>query len=268
MDRVMSLMITLYSSQGRLAYYCSQYTSCAALSHQALRVCDDLASLRGGNYSQFLAVDAKNNLAKLHDIVGDTGEATRLYKECLRTMIDCCGEEHPLVALALLRLANASILEAPVENLLMLIDKAIVIQRKYSHSLFFENCKLEIAKSLLSKGRVYLRLARYDQAQELMKKAYEIRLDLLGTNHPLVSQTIRYLAELTIETGHLNEATQNFDIVLSMFNDHTQRILPDSMKNLGTRIITFESSCASYGRARLRAAWKVRRSPTRVRDHL
>ena len=60
----------------------------------------------------------------------------------------------------------------------MLIDKAIVIQRKYSHSLFFENCKLEIAKSLLSKGRVYLRLARYDQAQELMKKAYEIRLDL------------------------------------------------------------------------------------------
>ena len=91
MDRVLSLMITLYSSQGRLAYYCSQYTSCAALSHQALRVCDDLASLRGGNYSQFLAVDAKNNLAKLHDIVGDTGEATRLYKECLRTMIDCCG---------------------------------------------------------------------------------------------------------------------------------------------------------------------------------
>lgn len=156
-----------------------------------------------------------------------------------------------MVALALIRLADASILEAPVENLIMLIDKAIVIQRKYSHSLFFENGKLEIAKSLQAKGRVYMRLARYDQAQELMRKAYEIRLDLLGTSHPLVSQTIRYLAELTVETGHLHEALQNFDIVLGMHSDHIQRTLPDSAKNSGTRIMNFESNCAQYGKARV-----------------
>jgi tetratricopeptide (TPR) repeat protein len=222
-DTVLYLRIRLYSSWSRLARYCAQYGLSAQYAQHATDSCELLASARGEHYS-FLSVEARSCTAKLLTICGDSKAAADILKQTLRTCIKVVGEEHPLVAASLIRLAQASLLDAPSSQLLALVDKAIVIQRKFSRSLFLENGKLDIAKALMTKGQVYMLTARYDEAQVIMEKSYEIRHELLGPAHPSVTHAILHLANLTKETGHFAEAEQNYDIVLHAMDACAQNI--------------------------------------------
>ena len=101
------------------------------------------------------------------------------------------------------------ILNQPVENLVKYI-LIILIFATFPLYLFAvspnDQTEIDLANKLDKQANLYYKQGRYAEAEPLYKRSLAIREKILGSDHPVVSNSLYYLARLYDNQGRYTEA--------------------------------------------------------------
>jgi eukaryotic-like serine/threonine-protein kinase len=169
-----------------------------------------------------LTLAALKNVAALKDSLSDFDGARAVLGEVIARLKETFGEIHPLVARALVNLANSWFHQGNSKEAAPLYEKALTI---------FEQASSEpsIAKSTVmgNLSAAYSELGRGDEALELQKRSLELRANILGGEHPEVAYALSNLAAMQRANHQLAEAIATLDRALTIQRKVLPRNHPD-----------------------------------------
>jgi len=170
----------------------------AALPH--LKSALDLRRHQLGMEHTQVATSA-NNLAILHQDMGDHAEAERLHRETLEMRRRLQGESHPDVATSLNNLAGVLRSQGKPDEAEPLYRESLALCRKW-----LGNEHAHVASSLNNLGLLSQDKGDYAAAERLLREGLDMRRKLLGSEHADVSASLDNLAGLLRRRGNLSEA--------------------------------------------------------------
>ena len=162
-----------------------------------------------------LSLSACNVLATLATILRKRGKyemAFEMFVDIL-SVRDCAfGPYHPATAVALAQLATSYRVRAKHDfnfhdEGLMLAKNALRRALTIKEHLYGKN-SLKLATTLINFAKLYSDTHDYKRAEPVMKRAYEIRKDVLGEKHPDSIVTKSELASVISHRGRFEEAKE------------------------------------------------------------
>jgi len=145
--------------------------------------------------------ELRTTLGEVYRQLGEYQKAEELQRQALAVRKRLLGDEHPLVAASLFKLAlvlNARGEHAEAESL---YREALAIQRK-----LLGNDNSDVAATLDSLAVVIEREGRLAEAESMLREALAMRRKLLGNKHWAVAQSARNLVSVIRTEGKLEEA--------------------------------------------------------------
>lgn len=287
---------TIINNLGLLYQAVGDYTTAESLFVQALAI-DRAAE---GEESLTFARDL-NNLGVLYQLVHNYTKAEPLHRQALEIRRSQLGETNPLVTLSLDNLAALSHQMgnyAEAERLFLQVQKTLrtalgenhpdvatnlnnlgELYRDIGSYAKAETCYLQALQiwetvqdypsfftTATNLGLLYQRISQYELAETILKETLEVRLKVLGENHPDVALSLNNLAALYVETGNYAAAEPLYRQALEL----RRRVLPEnhsdiaqSLNNLGVLYL----SMGNYSEAApfLRQALEVYHAAERER---
>ena len=140
-------------------------------------------------------------LGRFYHGQGAYEQALPWYQQCLSTVRERLGQEHPSVATSLNNLALLYWSQGRYEEAEPLYLQALDLRK---HLLGQE--RPDVAESLNNLAVLYSNQGRYSEAEPLYLQALDLRKRLLGQDHPDVATTLNNLALLYDSQGRYEEA--------------------------------------------------------------
>ena len=140
-------------------------------------------------------------LARFYKEQGLYALAEPWFQQCLSTMRERLGENHPDVATSLNNLANLYYSQGKYEAAEPLYIQALQLRKQLqgvNHP--------DTATSLNNLAALYKSQGRYEAAEPLYLQALQLRKQLLGQNHPDVAMSLNNLANLYYSQGRYEAA--------------------------------------------------------------
>jgi len=166
---------------------------------------DDAEFEKRGAYAATL-----NAEARIYTAQGLLNDAIVAHNEALTLLVEFhATEQHPSVAATLNILGLLSLDMSKLEDAQHFIEKGLEIRRR-----FFDEDSLPIADSYFAWAKLLLFRGRYNEAQALMLKARDIRVDALEHGHHLHAQALDGLADIAIAQEQHGVAQQLYESAL------------------------------------------------------
>jgi len=205
---------------------------------------------------QALLVQALENLAEIKRTAGALDESEALYREALEmaiqakldvdvlaeirtslaTLLDQAGDESAAIPVYEQAIKDLEALTPPDlqtagqlrNNLAMTykrLDKLALAEQHYLRALetleVTEGAESEIVASICNNlGGLYYAAGFADQAKDMFEDAMNVRLRLLGANHPDVAQSHSNLATVQHELGDNLAAQRSYEQALRILESH------------------------------------------------
>lgn len=163
-------------------------------------------------------------IGRFYQVQGLYAFAEFWYQQCLSLVEERLGDQHQDFAVSLNNLAKVYFLQDKYIEAEPLLEKALLC---YSEQ---ENLNAAVSCSLL--GEVYHAQQRYEQAEPLLTKALEIRLNILGKEHPDTATSLNNLAGLYDSQGYHTEALRLYQQALEL----RRKVLGEEHPDVGTSL--------------------------------
>ncbi len=234
-ELLVELFISLHGARARLARYCCDFVSCGDHARKSLAACAALSRLRRvtsvsgtrssdqakqsnsppiDSYPHCLALEARDQLARLSLLCGDNHDAMQQYRTSAVIALQHMGSEHPSFAMALIRLARASIMEVSMDKCLSLVRIALSVLSGDRPHPFLESDPVVIAKALEVRASIYQQYqVDLGQAGESLQAAAEIYAATLGATHPRVT-----ISSALFKAQWLHASGAALDVVLHAYD--------------------------------------------------
>ena len=147
---------------------------------------------------------ALNNLAGTHRMMGRLNEAGMEFAECLAIYGETVGQDHMLYAACLNNLSLLSLDKGDVSAASELMGQASAIMARHP------DCRDEYATALANLAGLYLRLERYNEAEENLHKAAEIYENEVGVGTPHYYMILNSLGIARLKQGDAAGAAEHF----------------------------------------------------------
>lgn len=142
-----------------------------------------------------------NNLARLHETLGDFRGARPLYERAVATIDRAVGTEHPEAATMR---NNLAVIDQRLGDLSRAED-GLLAARDVRRRLLGPR-SADYAASLNNLATLYDLMGRYPEAKRLYEQALAIRRDVFGERHPEYAQALNNLAQCDAELADYTEA--------------------------------------------------------------
>lgn len=187
---------TLLNSMGSYLTSRAAYAAAKPLCRRALQIAERQPGPDAANVTVSL-----NNLAKLHNYLGNLVNAEPLFRRALRITEMQYGPTHRNVAISLTHLAQVLDELGDFANASPLYRRALQIteaQLGPSHA--------DVAVCLHNLANLLYQQGNYQEAEPLCRRALQISEAQLGLGHPNVGANLNTLAELLLRLGKYAEA--------------------------------------------------------------
>ena len=146
--------------------------------------------------------DKEQQADKLHE-AGRFGDAEPILQELLDWTSRTFGEDSPITAQAMSKLALVVAKNGSPDRSLALLERAETI---YTRSLGPENELL--VSNLNSRGNILREASRYDEAETALRRALSLSEDVFGAEHPNVGAVSVNLGQTLLASGKPGEAKE------------------------------------------------------------
>ncbi|WP_442947006.1 tetratricopeptide repeat protein [Nostoc sp. UHCC 0870] len=154
-------------------------------------------------------------------------QAEPWYQQCLSTVQNRLGDNHPDVATSLNNLAALYESQGKYDQAESLYLEALELRQR----LLGDNHP-DVASSLNNLALLYYSQGKYDQAEPLYLQALELYKRLLGDNHPHVATSLNNLALLYESQGKYDQAEPLYLQALELY----KRLLGDNHPHVATSL--------------------------------
>lgn len=186
---------------------------------------------------------ALNNLAALHDSLGDYAKAEVFYKEALALKEKLLGPKDPDVALSLNNLAALRKTQARYAEAEPLYQRALGIWEEA-----LGPSSPEVATALNNLALLYDTQGEAAKAEPLYRRSLAIREQSLGARHPAVALALNNLAALHFNQGELAKAEPLFLRALAIREEVLGPSHPDIALSLNNLAVLYRAQ-GDYARA-------------------
>ncbi|NEO69207.1 tetratricopeptide repeat protein [Moorena sp. SIO3H5] len=163
-------------------------------------------------------------------------QALPWYEECLSTVRERLGENHPAVATSLNNLAALYDSQGRYEKAEPLYRQALDLKQR----LLGEQYR-DVATSLNNLAELYYSQGRYQEAEPLYRQALELSQRLLGEEHPDVAQSFNNLALLYWSQGRYEKAEPLYQQALDLRKQLLGEEHPDVATSLNNLALLYYS---------------------------
>ncbi|NEQ83176.1 MAG: tetratricopeptide repeat protein [Moorea sp. SIO2I5] len=163
-------------------------------------------------------------------------QALPWYQQCLLTVRERLGENHPAVATSLNNLGLLYNSQGRYQEAETLYQQALEMRRR-----LLGKDHPDVAESLNNLAGLYSSQGRYQEAEPLYLQALEMRKRLLGEEHPDVAQSFNNLALLYWSQGRYSEAEPLYLQALEMKQRLLSQQHPHVANTLNNLALLYES---------------------------
>ena len=157
-----------------------------------------------------------NNLAVVHDLVGNKTSADSNHKRILAIRSNKLGDSHAQTNVSMIHVGNILIREGKLEEAMNTFTKALASFRNA-----FDHFHPLVAGALYCIGNVHYRLGNYQKALEQFEEACLIRKSALGELDPSVADVCIAIGQVFRKLGSTEEARNSFLSALHIFEEHS-----------------------------------------------
>ncbi len=161
----------------------------------------------GENHSS--VVQNRFELARLYQELGQYDKAERLLQDALDAAVEDYGKVHPKTAKCQLEFARLYILKGQYLVAKKLSETALITNEKILQD------HVSTAASCMVLAEVCQQLGQYGRAQNLLERAVNIHIKVLGDDHILVAKSQSELALLYHTLGDDEKAQALFELVIA-----------------------------------------------------
>ncbi|NEO93027.1 MAG: tetratricopeptide repeat protein, partial [Moorea sp. SIO3G5] len=166
-------------------------------------------------------------------------QALPWYQQCLSTVTERLGQDHPDVATSLNNLAGLYSSQGRYQEAEPLYQQALEMSQR-----LLGQDHPDVATSLNNLALLYYSQGRYQDAEPLFQQALDLSQRLLGEEHPDVAQSLNNLALLYSSQGRYQDAEPLFQQAL----DLSQRLLGEEHPDVADSLNNLAALYSSQGR--------------------
>jgi tetratricopeptide (TPR) repeat protein len=194
------------SNLGVISMRRAEYAQSEAYFKEALR------SVRAVPRPDGYEAQVHNHFGALYYTLKDLGKAEKAFKNAISVFEKALGPDRPELAPFLSNLGGVYVLRKKWDSATPLFDRALLLLQKSA-----QPDRLSLAAVLDNQGMLYRLRKNMVEAEKSLRKAYDLRLPLLGPENPLVVFTEVKLARTLREMGRYEDAEPLYSAALTAY---------------------------------------------------
>lgn len=194
------LLAQIHNNLGGLDYYEANFSAAIAHFRAALNIQRRALAAEHPDIAKSL-----NNLAVIHQNLGDLAQAASIYQQALAIQSTAYGEHHPRVGSTLYNMGTIAELRGDTKQARTLYERSLNIYQK-AHG---DNHPV-VAMNLTQLGVLASQANDYDRAIDMLQRALDIAEKIYGKHGTWIAEPMIRLASATGAAGNSGEAHSLF----------------------------------------------------------